>query len=296
MRNSLITGGKGFIGSCLVRRLLELGDNVIVIDRSISTLNCVDGATYHNIDLKDFKQILPLFSNIDRVFHLAADISIEYCVQHPQETGMNNSISTMNELVACRLNGVKKFIFSSTSAVYKQQLGKIIYSEEDDTQPLNMYSASKLYGEYLCKVYNYLYGVETVILRYFNVYGNGSFTSPYSSVLVNFLQNKKENKPLLIFGDGTQTRDFINVIDVVDINIKVSETNLIDYQQPYNVGTGQHISIKQLASLISDKIEYTHSKVGELKYSCANVSKLQNILSWKSAYGIQEWIANKAYE
>lgn len=199
-------------------------------------------------------------------------------------------------LILWRLSGIKKFIFLSTLAVYKQQLDKIIYKQEDDTQPLNMYSASKLYGEHLCKIYNSLYGLETVVLRYFNVYGNCSSINPYSSVLVKFLQNKKENKPLLIFGDGTQTRDFINVNDVVDVNIKASDNNLLDYQQPYNVGTGHYISIKQLALMISDQIEYIDSKLGELKYSCANVSKLQNILSWKPTYGIQDWIAKKAYE
>jgi nucleoside-diphosphate-sugar epimerase len=293
---SLVTGGKGFIGSKLVEKLLKEENSVIVIDNNTSNNNnnfIVGNASYYDLDLKNFDDILPLFEGVDRCFHLAADISIDYCNKSPRESGLNNSNITLNTLEACRLNNVKKFIFSSTSAVYENNFNKIFYSEEDKTNPLNLYSASKLYGENLCKIYYNLYGIETISLRYFNVYGDNNSISPYSSVLVNFLNNKKEKKPLLIYGDGLQTRDFVNVDDVVDINIKASTSCLDEYGETFNVGTGKSISIKTLASLISDDIKFTEQKKAELKNSCANIDKTKNYFDWTAKICIQEWLKNK---
>lgn len=290
---SLVTGGKGFIGSNLVKKLIENGDTVIVIDNNSSNNKnnyLVEGAVYYDYDLNDFDKIVRLFDTVDRCFHLAADISIDYCNKFPRESGLNNANITLNVLEACRLMGVKKFIFSSTSAVYKQEDNKTIYKENDETNPLNLYSASKLYGENLCKIYHNLYGLETVSLRYFNVYGENNSISPYSSVLVNFLNNKNQNKPLLIYGDGTQTRDFVNVNDVVDINIKASLNNLETYGNVYNIGTGQPISILDLSSLISKNIEFREQKKGELKHSCADISKTIATFNWKPSVKIENWL------
>jgi len=290
---SLVTGGKGFIGSNLVKRLIEAGDCVIVIDNNSSNNknnHIVEGAIYYDYDLNNFDKILGCFGAVDRCFHLAADISIDYCNKFPRESGLNNTNITLNVLEACRLMKVKKFIFSSTSAVYKQSNNKYIYREFDEVNPLNLYSASKLYGENLCKIYYNLYGIETISLRYFNVYGENNSISPYSSVLVNFLNNKNQDKPLLIYGDGSQTRDFVDVNDVVDINIKASSTELSSYGDCYNVGTGNDISINQLASWISDKIEYTEGKSGELKHSCADISKTCCIFGWKTTRTLKDFL------
>ena len=290
---SLVTGGKGFIGSNLVKKLIELGDSVIVIDNNSSNNKnnfIIDGALYYDYDLNDFDKILGLFGAVDRCFHLAADISIDYCNKFPRESGLNNTNITLNVLEACRRMKVKKFIFSSTSAVYKQIENKLIYSEIDEVNPLNLYSASKLYGENLCKIYYNLYGIETIALRYFNVYGENNSISPYSSVLVNFLNNKNQGKSLIIYGDGNQTRDFINVKDVVDINIKSSEIDLKSYGDAYNVGTGEPISINELASLISNKVEYFKNKIGELKHSCADITKTSYTFGWSAERNLKDFL------
>jgi nucleoside-diphosphate-sugar epimerase len=290
---SLVTGGKGFIGSNLVKKLVELGDTVIVIDNNSSNNKnnfIVDGALYYDYDLNYFDKILGLFGAVDRCFHLAADISIDYCNKFPRESGLNNTNITLNVLEACRRMKVKKFIFSSTSAVYKQSENKFIYKETDEVNPLNLYSSSKLYGENLCKIYYNLYGIETIALRYFNVYGENNSISPYSSVLVNFLNNKAQDKPLIIYGDGNQTRDFINVKDVVDINIKSSETDLKIYGDVYNVGTGESISIITLSYLISDNIQLAQPKIGELKHSSADIKKTISTFNWKSTIKLEKWL------
>ena len=271
---SLVTGSSGFIGSFLVKKLIELGDEVICLDLK------------SGIDLKNYNNILPLFNNVDRVFHLAADISIEKCIEHPHETMLNNCISTINVLEACKQNKVKNFIFSSTAALYKENLNKEIYSEDDELETLNTYSSSKLTGENLCKIYFSLYGIKTTILRYFNVFGNGS--NNYRSVLNSFKNQYKNNNPLVVYGDGTQTRDFIYVEDVVDANIKAS---LIDGSSNiYNIGSGNSISIIELARKFSNNIIFKDARIGEVKHSRANTLKASKDLNWKASIDLIQWL------
>jgi nucleoside-diphosphate-sugar epimerase len=289
---SLVTGGRGFIGSVLVEKLLkECKDEVIVIDNNSSNNKNnfnIKGAKYYNLDLNDFDKILPLFKNIDRVFHLAADVSIDFCNKNPRTSGINNSNITLNTLECCRLNKVKRYIYSSTSAVYKQKKEKL--KEMDHFQPLNLYSASKLFGENLCKIYNDLYGVETICLRYFNVFGPSMKKSPYSSVLVNFLNNRSENKPLIVHGNGKQTRDFVFVEDIAKANIIASTLKLKKYGKIYNVGSGKSLSIIDLAKKISNNITFVKHRNGDIKNSCSNIKKLKKDFNWKPKVKIEKWL------
>lgn len=290
---SLVTGGKGFIGSRLVEKLIQNKDEVIVIDNDSSNNQnnrIITGAKYYNFDLNNFKKILPLFKNVNRVFHLAADVSIDFCNKNPRESGINNSNITLNTLECCRLHNIKKYVFSSTSAVYLNKEEKMAYKEEYKTNPLNLYSASKLFGENLCKIYSNLYGLETVILRYFNVFGPLMNISPYSSVIVNFLNAKKHNKPLSIHGDGQQTRDFVFIDDVVNANILASETPLKNYGTIFNVGSGESLSIKKLAKIISNNKVFVNSRKADIKHSLADIKKIKKELNWKPKIKIENWL------
>ena len=219
------------------------------------------------------------------MFHLAADISIEKCIEHPHETMLNNCVSTINVLEACKQRKVKNLIFSSTAALYKD-LNKEVYFENDELETLNTYSSSKLTGENLCKIYFSLYGVKTTILRYFNVFGNGS--NNYRSVLNSFKNQYENNNSLVIYGDGKQTRDFIYVEDVVDANIKAS---LIDGDSSiYNIGSGNSISIIDLARKFSDNIIFKDARVGEVKHSRADISKASKDLNWKPSIDLIQWL------
>jgi len=290
--NSLITGGKGFIGSRLVSKLVKQNEGkVIVIDNNSSNNEnnfLVAGAEYHHLDLNNFDSILPIFKGVSRVFHMAADVSIDYCNQNPRVSGVNNTNITLNTLEACRVHKVRRFIFSSTSAVYKGKTDQTPNSEDDPVNPLNLYSASKLFGENLCKIYHELYGLETISLRYFNVFGPNMKLSPYSSVLVKFLNSKKHNKPLPIHGDGRQSRDFIYIDDVVDANIAASKIVLDKYGCIYNIGTGKSLTIKKLASLISKKYLFLKKRQGDINYSCACIKKAKKELKWKPKTNIKQ--------
>jgi UDP-glucose 4-epimerase len=289
---SLVTGGQGFIGSVLVKKLLnECKDDVIVIDNNSSNNKNnfnVKGAKYYNVDLNNFDKIFPLFKDVDRVFHLAADVSIEFCNKNPRISGINNSNITLNTLECCRLNKVKKYIYSSTSAVYEQKNTKL--KETDNVRPLNLYSASKLFGENLCKIYYDLYGVETICLRYFNVFGSSMKKSPYSSVLVNFLNNESENKPLIVHGNGKQTRDFVFVEDVAQANIIASTLKLKKYGKIYNIGSGKSMSIIDLAKKISNNITFVKSRSGDIKNSCSDIKRLKKDFNWKPEVKIEKWL------
>ena len=289
----IVTGGCGFIGSHIVDKLTEENNEVIVIDNVSSSSRDEyffnKKATYYDYDLCDYDFIVSLFENIDCVFHLAAEISIPYCIENPNQSMRNNIISTLNVLEAARNQNVKRVIFSSTCAVYGNKFFLPSY-ETNPTQPLNTYSLSKQSGEELCKLYYHLYGLETIVLRYFNVYGDRQPSKgSYAPVMAIFLRQKNNNESLTLFGDGYQTRDFVNVYDVVEANLLSSKVNLTSYGEIFNVGTGIGISIKEVADLISQDQIYLPERPGEVIHSRANIDKIRKI-GWEPKIDLKQWI------
>lgn len=293
---ALVTGGAGFIGSTLVRRLLKLGYEVIVIDnesgngRGESIWNW--RAENHVFDLADssnYEKLKDLMWSVDYVFHMAADVSVQYCVEEPEKSYTNNMNCFVNVIGAAREANVRRFVFSSTSAVYG--LTDKVASENDVISPLNAYSYSKYAGECLAKMYYELYGLQTVCLRYFNVYGPGQPSKgQYAPVLGIFEKQLASGQKLTIVGNGLQERDFVHVDDVVKANIAVATQDMDKYGEVYNVGTGKSISIIDLARKISDNIEYVAPRDGEARYSCADITKIQSDYDWKPQKTLDEWI------
>lgn len=289
---SLVTGGCGFIGSHLVDSLIEIGHDVIVLDRVQPTYKNTK-AIYYLEDLSDnYKKILHYFEGVNNVFHLASEVSIPYCVEKPNESMANNTLSTMNVLECSRIHRIDKFMFSSTSAVY----GNSLFLPSVETNPvncLNTYSISKYTGEQLCKMYFELYGLKTIIFRYFNVYGERHHkVGQYAPVMSIFMRQKEEGLPLTIIGSGNQTRDFVHVSDVVSANILASQKKLDFYGEVFNVGTGIGVKITDIADLISSYQIRIPERVGEVLHSRADNNKIKDNLGWNPRFNVKEWIVS----
>lgn len=296
----IVTGGAGFIGSNIVDYLLKFEHEVIVIDNESSDANeqfyWNNKAKNYKYDICEYEKIFPLFEGVDVVLHLAAEARIQPCIINPQKAIETNIKGTFNVLEASRHNKVKRVVYSSTSSAYGLK-NKPPLDEEMPKDCLNPYSVTKTCGEELCLMYQKLYGLETVIFRYFNVYGpRQPLKGQYAPVIGIFLKQKRNNEPLTIVGDGLQRRDFTHVSDVVSANIKAAITDVDQeaYGQVYNVGTGTNYSVNQIARMISENKVNIAPRPGETRYSLANNQKLRKTFGWEPTVKLEDWIAKNA--
>ena len=294
MTISIVTGGAGFIGSHIVEKLLQLEHMVVVVDNEYS-----DNDNFHwrkdtlnvNIDITDYKALKKAFTGADYIFHLAAEARIGPAIKNPINALNINTIGTCNVLQCAREVGAKKVLYSSTSSGYGLNEAPNIETQPDDC--LNPYSVSKIAGEKLCKMYTDLYGLNTIIFRYFNVFGERApRKGQYAPVTGIFLRQKAAGEPLTIVGDGEQRRDYIYVKDVANANVMAAISNPDDdaYGQVYNVGSGKNYSVNEIASFISDDTINIPPRVGEARNSLANIEKIRKTFAWKPEVDVQEWI------
>ena len=293
MTISLVTGGAGFIGSHIVEQLISLGHEVVVVDNEYS-----DNENFYwrkdtynvNIDITD-KALKNAFTNVDYVFHLAAEARIGPAIENPVNAVNINTIGTCNVLQCAREAGVKKVMYSSTSSGYGLNTSPNSETQPDDC--LNPYSVSKVAGEKLCKMYTDLYGLKTVIFRYFNVFGERApKKGQYAPVIGIFLRQLAAGEKLTIVGDGEQRRDFVYVKDVANANIMAALSNADDdaYGQVYNVGFGKNYSVNDIASFISNDTINIPERVGEARNSLANIDKIYKTFAWKPQTDVETWI------
>jgi UDP-glucose 4-epimerase len=294
---SLVTGGAGFIGSNLVDLLLENGHEVIVIDNESSDAHenfyWNNQTTQSKADITDFAAIRPLFDGVDYVFHLAAESRIQPAILNPTYATEVNVVGTCNILQAAREAGVKRVVYSSTSAAY----GLTNTPPLTETMPrdcLNAYSITKCAGEDLVSMYYELYGLETVNLRYFNVYGpRQPLKGQYAPVIGLFLRQKNAGEPMTIVGDGEQRRDFTYVGDVATANyLAATCENSECLGQLFNIGTGTNYSVLELAQMIGGEYVHIEARPAEARISLANNNKAKNILGWKPTAILSEWLQN----
>ena len=295
---TIVTGGAGFIGSHIVDRLIQDGHEVMVIDNESSDVHeqfyYNEKAEYIWYDVQDYYKIEHLFKVVDLVFHLAAESRIQPCVNNPVLALDTNTTGTCSVLQAAKENGVKRFIFSSTSAAYGIKNDPPL-TEDMPNDCLNAYSISKTASEELCKMYYRLYGLETVIFRYFNVYGERQpLAGQYAPVIGLFQTQVDEGLPMTVIGDGLQTRDFTHVSDVVNANIKAATTdNKRALGETFNVGTGKSCSVMDLVGMIGgDDAIFVHmpARIGECRHTKADISKTKRILEWEPQTSLEEWL------
>ena len=291
---SLVTGGAGFIGSNLVDGLLSLGHEVIVIDNEYSDAHdhfyWNDHTENYKYDIRDYEKTRPLYDGVDYVFHIAAEARIQPAILNPVEAVSINSVGTCTVLQCSREAGVKKLMYSSTSAGYGMNSQPNVETQPDDC--LNPYSISKVNGEKLCKMYTDLFDLDTVIFRYFNVYGERQpIRGQYAPVIGIFLRQLEAGQPLTIVGDGEQRRDFTYVKDIVNANIMAALSNADKeaYGQVYNVGSGVNYSVNEVAEMISNSVKYIPPRLGEARISLANIDKIYKTFAWKPQQSLESW-------
>lgn len=291
--NCLVTGGAGFIGSSLVDKLIELGHKVICIDNE--SAECHDQfywnpqANNYKYDICDYEKIASLFNGIDYVFHIASDARIQPAILNPRKSIESNAVGTANVIELSRINKVKRFIYSSTSSAYgKKAILPNIETQPSD--PLTPYSTAKVFGENLARVYYNLYGLETVSLRYFNVYGDRQpLKGQYAPVIGLFLKQHEEGKPLTVVGDGSQRRDFTHISDVIQANILASEIK-DGFGEVYNIGYGSNYSILEIANMISNDVKFIPPRVGEVQETLASNAKFKKLTGWMPKIPLREWL------
>ena len=296
----LVTGGAGFIGSHLVDALASMEDvEIVVLDNLMhgsleNVKKHLEKPSFKLVkgDVRDGDLVRTLVADVDYVFHLAALIEVQTSLKKPQLTDEVNVRGTLNILEAARDVDVKRIVYASSCAVYGEPKSLPV-SEEHPTAPLSPYGASKLAAEAYCTAYHHTYGLKTVALRYFNVYGPRQFRGPYSGVITIFLERALQGKPLIIYGDGRQTRDFVYVKDVVDACIlAASRQSAIGHA--INVGTGKETSIIELADIIkqltgaSVPIRHAPPLKGDIRKSVSDTKKAEKLLGYKPEYTLMQ--------
>lgn len=291
---ALVTGGAGFIGSNLTEELLNQGWKVNVIDNfeSGKFSNIPMGARVYQTDLR-FKEneetILSALESVDYVFHLAALPRVQPSIDHPVEYHDANVNATLNILNLSQKAGVKKFIFSSTSAVYGDT-NQFPTSENAKIDPLSPYGLHKLIGENYCKLFSKLYDIKTVALRYFNVFGkNMPLEGAYTLVMGVFAEQMLKNLPMTIRGDGEQRRDFVHVKDVAKANILAATSRKVGQGECINIGSGKNKSVNEIAKLMGGET-INVDPVIEPRLTLCDSSLAKKLLDWEAEHTVEEFI------
>ena len=292
----VVTGGAGFIGSHIVEHWINAGAEVHVIDnlRSgfISNVQLFPQAIFHQISITEREKVFKILENTDYVHHLAAMISVPESVDKPHECVEINITGLLNVLDACKENGVKKIVLSSSAAIYGEN-PESPKRTDMRPQPKSPYGITKLDGEYYLQMYNEQYGLGAVSLRYFNVFGpRQDPKSQYAAAIPIFIEKAIQNQPITIYGDGEQTRDFIFVKDVVKANILAATNETVN--GVFNVALGKASSINEIAKGIisltnsTSRIIYQPERKGDIKHSLASVEETTTALNFQPTYSLQD--------
>lgn len=291
----LVTGGAGFIGSHLVDALVPNNDVVVLDNLSSGRREWVDDrATLIEADLHDAQAVNRAVDGVDYIFHEAANVSVERSVDAPVESHETNVDATLQLLEHARHEDAR-FIYASSAAVYGTP-ESVPIDESDPKQPTSPYGLEKYSADEYCRLYHDLYDVETIALRYFNVYGPRQRGGQYSGVIDVFLDQAHREADITVHGDGKQTRDFVHVSDVVAANCLAATQGVSG--EAYNVGTGNSITIRELAQLVADSFEtsstVTHvdARDGDIEQSCPSIQKAQRQLGFEPCRSLDNELEN----
>lgn len=286
----LVTGGAGFIGNHLTNELTK-NNTVHVLDslRTSTADNLPDAVEFHHEDVRDSTTLANLAEQVDVIFHQAALVSVDESIDHPQESHSINVEGTLSVLEAARKHDTR-VVLASSAAIYGHP-ETIPISEEHPKEPTSPYGLDKLTADQYARLYHELYGLDTVALRYFNVYGPRQ-TGDYAGVISVFLEQALNDDPITVHGDGDQTRDFVHVDDIVQANLDAARTDNVG--EAYNIGTGESHTIRELAELVQEltdtnsEIVHTDAREGDIDQSQANVSKASELIGYEPTVSFSE--------
>lgn len=293
MAKAVVTGGEGFIGSHLVDALLERGFETHSIDTGVAGRRedrVNKSATYHDVDVRDHAAIAPIIAGAQYVFHEAALPRVQYSIEHPLETFEVNVQGLVSVLHAAHKGGVQRVVNASSGSVYGDQETMPLV-ETMGVQPKSPYGLQKYIGENTCRVWSDVYQLETVSLRYFNVYGshmdpNGA----YALAIAKFLKQRKEGKPMTIWGDGTHSRDYTHVRDIVRANLLAAESTTVGKGEVFNIGAGRNRTVNDVVALIGGPTVHEAERL-EPAHALADNRKAYELLGWKPSVTLEEGIA-----
>ncbi len=292
MSTYLITGGAGFIGTNLSERLVRDGHAVVVVDNLVSGVDSSrlpKEVAFHKIDICDTEALTTAMKGVDIVIHLAALPRVQFSIEHPFDAQRVNVDGTLSVVESARIAGVKRIVYAASSSAYGDQIVMPLV-ETMPPQPKSPYGLHKYYGELLMKLWNDIHGIETVSLRFFNVYGphfdpNGA----YALVIGKFLKQRSEGQPMTITGDGEQTRDFTQVRDTIDAVIRASQSEKVGHGEVFNVGAGKNATINEIAKIIGGPTEYIPARL-EPKHTLADSTAIHNALGWQPTVTLEDGI------
>jgi nucleoside-diphosphate-sugar epimerase len=299
----LVTGGAGFIGSHSVDGLMSGGFDVVVLDDFYSgrreNLSVHFGKSNFCLvegDVRDKADVKKALEGVDVVFHLAAIVSVDFSVKNPFLVNEVNVGGTLNVLRESLKAGVKRFVYASSCAVYGEPVDLPV-NEDQPTKPMSPYGVAKLVAEYYCRVFYEVYGLETVCLRFFNVYGSRQVVGPYGGVIMKFIDRLKRGEEPIIYGDGEQTRDFVFVGDVVDACLRAMRVkNCVG--DIFNIGCGVETPINRLADVLVElfgtcdvKPVHGEPRAGDIRRSYADLSKTERLLGYKPKTSLREGLS-----
>jgi UDP-glucose 4-epimerase len=298
MKKALVTGGQGFIGGHLVDRLIDDKYEVVVIDNQSSTcseFHINAKAEYIDSDISDISIYQDLFDKhgrFDHVFHLAALSKVQESIERPAMAVFDNVLGSCNVLEYCRMTRPQKVVLSSTCSVYGLN-ENTPFKEDEPTDCLNPYSLTKNHAEELFQLYHKMYEVETLVLRYFNVFGpRAPKTGSYAPVVSKFMDQVKLGERPTVYGTGENTRDYVHVEDVVEANVLAANSSFSSSGQVFNVGTGKDYSVMQIADMVRGdlEVEYMGAKQGECKKVVADFSKIKKELNWRPKHSLVSYV------
>ena len=293
----LVTGGAGFIGSNIVRRLADDGHEPVVLDNLSSGFreNLVAGVSFNEADVRDAGAVTEAMQGSQLVLHLAASVGNARSIADPVTDAQINVIGTLNVLQAARRHGLRRIVFSSSAGIFGE-LKTLPIAEDHPQDPDSPYGASKLAAEKMCLVFNKLYGMDNVCLRYFNVYGLNQRYDAYGNVIPIFADRILRRVPMTIYGDGGQTRDFVNARDVATANIRAAAADE-GVAGVFNIGSGTRVTINELAAMMQRLggcdvgVEHAPERKGDVRDSLADTAAARAAFGYEPTVELEPGLA-----